>query len=103
MQHVVEFHKQFKNFELKGLLWKLAKATMKADFNATRESINKINEKVVPWLLQNAKCKAKALGGFIFQGVSFWSLYFKYHRVPQCKGFSHKGDANSRNVGNYMT
>ena len=55
MKHLEEnFHKQFKNVELKKLLWKAARATNKADYDAALADMTKINSKSVPWLMAHA-------------------------------------------------
>jgi hypothetical protein len=55
MKHLEEnFHKQFKNVELKKLLWKAARALTKEDFDAALEEMKLINPRTVPWLYANA-------------------------------------------------
>jgi len=55
MKHLEEnFHKQFKNVELKKLLWKAARALTKEDFDAALEGMKLINPRTVPWLYANA-------------------------------------------------
>lgn len=56
LRHLEEsFHKQFKNIELKSLLWKAARATTKEAYDEAFANISKINEFAVPWLLKHAK------------------------------------------------
>ena len=55
MKHLEEnFHKQFKNVELKKLLWKAARATTQTAFDSALEAMKKINTRCVPWLYANA-------------------------------------------------
>src|SRR5436190_4222033 len=55
MKHLEEnFHKQFKNVELKKLLWKAARALTKEEFDVALENMKQINPRTVPWLYANA-------------------------------------------------
>jgi len=55
MKHLEEnFHKQFKNVELKKLLWKAARALTKEEFDETLDNMKQINPRTVPWLYANA-------------------------------------------------
>jgi len=48
------FHKQFKNVELKRLLWIAAQSTKKEDFDMALQEMRGINAESVPWLLEYA-------------------------------------------------
>jgi transposase-like protein len=51
MKHLEEnFHKQFKNVELKKLLWKAARALTKEEFDAALENMKQRNPLIVSWL-----------------------------------------------------
>src|SRR5438045_678136 len=55
MEHLEEnFHKQFKNVELKKLLWKAARALTKEEFDIALKNMKQINPRTVPWLYANA-------------------------------------------------
>ena len=55
MKHLEEnFQKQFKNVELKKLLWKAARALTKEEFEEALENMRQINPRTVPWLYANA-------------------------------------------------
>jgi len=48
------FHREFKNVELKSLLWKAARALTEDDFNKALDGMKTINPRSVPWLLSHA-------------------------------------------------
>ena len=55
MKHLEEnFHKKFKNVELKPLLWQAARALTKEEFDTALENMTKINPRTVPWLYEHA-------------------------------------------------
>src|SRR5579859_163525 len=55
LRHLEEnFHKVFKNVELKRLLWKAARATEKDVYDEALADMVKINPASVPWLLDHA-------------------------------------------------
>lgn len=49
------FSKQFNHAELKRLLWNAARATTKVEFDQSLASMNAIDPRAVPWLLNYAK------------------------------------------------
>src|SRR5438046_3207960 len=54
MKHLEEnFQKQFKNVELKKLLWKAARALTKEEFEEALDNMKQINPRTVPWLYAN--------------------------------------------------
>jgi len=55
LRHLEEnFHKVFKNVELKRLLWKAARAVKQSDYDTALADMVKINPQSVPWLLEHA-------------------------------------------------
>ena len=55
LRHLEEnFHKQFKNVELKKLLWRAARSTQKEDFDAALQEMRGINAVSASWLLAHA-------------------------------------------------
>jgi MULE transposase domain/MuDR family transposase/SWIM zinc finger len=55
LRHLEEnFHKQFKNVELKRLLWKAARAITKEEYDAALQDMATINPTSVTWLLEHA-------------------------------------------------
>jgi hypothetical protein len=55
LRHLEEnFHKKFKNVELKKLLWKAARAREKKEFEDAMTAMMSINSRSVSWLTENA-------------------------------------------------
>ena len=55
LRHLEEnFHKQFKNMELKKLLWRAARSTQKEDFDTALQEMRGINAVSASWLLAHA-------------------------------------------------
>jgi MULE transposase domain len=58
VRHLEEnFHRQFKNMELKKLLWRAAQSTEKEDFNTALQEMRGINAASTSWLLAHAPPK----------------------------------------------
>jgi hypothetical protein len=69
LRHLEEnFHKQFKNAELKSLLWQAARAVSKSEYDAAITNMSSINSRCVKWLTDHAA------------PVHWAEIYFQGHR-----------------------
>jgi len=71
LYHLKEnFHRQFKNVELKKLLWRAAQSIEKEDFDTALQEMRGINAASASWLLAHAPHTTGALGGVILRRTS---------------------------------
>ena len=66
------FHKVFKNVELKKLLWNVARATDEDTYKSALTDMTKIDSKSIPWLLEHADPKHWA--ELLFNGERYGHL-----------------------------